>query len=168
MTPEIINDLRSVLAYNPDTGLITYTQNVGFKIKKGHVCNYVTRDGYISIGRLFNGRKMKHQAHRVAWALHTNEAPPACLDHVNRDRLDNRWCNLRPATRAQNILNGKTRRDNSSGMRGVTYMKNCKRWCGRVQLHGVVQRAYFVTQNEAIAWVRSKRAELFQAYDPML
>jgi hypothetical protein len=47
-------------------------------------------------------------AHRVAWLLHTGEDPGTLvIDHINRQRNDNRISNLRPLTHVQNIRVGK-------------------------------------------------------------
>jgi hypothetical protein len=43
------------------------------------------------------------------------------VDHINRDKLDNQKSNLRNVTHDQNVLNFGTRKDNTSGFRGVFY-----------------------------------------------
>jgi HNH endonuclease len=43
------------------------------------------------------------------------------MDHVNGDRADNRWCNLREATQSQNQANTSMRADNISGYKGVCW-----------------------------------------------
>jgi hypothetical protein len=48
-------------------------------------------------------------AHRVVWFLCTGEQPASHLDHKNRNRLDNRLPNLRPATPSQNQANSGDR-----------------------------------------------------------
>jgi hypothetical protein len=45
------------------------------------------------------------------------------MDHVNGDRADNRWCNLREATQSQNQANTSMRADNISGYKGVCWHK---------------------------------------------
>ena len=49
-------------------------------------------------------------------------------DHVNKDKLDNRRCNLRPATRSQNNCNRSRRSHNTSGYLGVNWHKLTKKW----------------------------------------
>lgn len=54
------------------------------------------------------------------------------IDHINRDRLDNRKCNFRIVTRAQNMMNKSQYRNNTSGFRGVTWMKSEQLWVARI------------------------------------
>jgi hypothetical protein len=47
--------------------------------------------------------------HRFVWSLKHGSCP-AMLDHINRDRADNRVENLRPATRSMNNRNVRKRK----------------------------------------------------------
>ena len=58
-------------------------------------------------------------AHRLAWFLATGAWPKAEIDHANRLRSDNRWANLREATKAQNAQNRVVHKNNALGARGV-------------------------------------------------
>jgi len=58
------------------------------------------------------------------------------VDHANRDTLDNRRRNLRPATHSTNIANSGRRRDNTSGYKGVGWRKDCGKWIARVRSNG--------------------------------
>lgn len=50
------------------------------------------------------------------------------VDHINRDKLDNRAINLRLASQSQNGVNSKERKGNTSGYRNVTFRKDTKKW----------------------------------------
>ena len=50
------------------------------------------------------------------------------VDHINRDGLDNRKCNLRFCTPSQNNMNTRLPTTNTSGYRGIFWEKNCKKW----------------------------------------
>lgn len=65
-------------------------------VKSGDIAGRKNHDGYIHVsvfGKTYSG-------HRLAWFLHYGEFPELDIDHINRDRSDNRICNLRLATRA--------------------------------------------------------------------
>ena len=100
-----VETLREYFSYDPETGVVArvrtnkYYPNglgpVGSAEKHGHLV--------VRIGRSI------YKLHRLAWKLHTGEEPPVRLDHANGNPADNRWCNLRPCSHAQNIANGKRR-----------------------------------------------------------
>jgi len=57
------------------------------------------------------------------------------IDHINGNGLDNRKCNLRICTRAENRRNTKLLRTNKSGYIGVHFNKRQKRWIAQIQLN---------------------------------
>lgn len=58
-------------------------------------------------------------------------------DHRNRNGLDNRKSNLRPATRAENIRNSSVHSDSRSGLKGVSYRSDRKRkWVAQIGCNG--------------------------------
>lgn len=72
------------------------------------------------------------------------------VDHVNRDRLDNRRANLRLSTRAQNMHNLSPRADGTSKYRGVHWNRSAGKWVAQVVLNGKTYRlGAFVNEEEA-------------------
>jgi len=69
--------------------------------------------------------------HRLVYLYHVGEFPEM-LDHINRDKLDNRIENLREASKSQNACNTRKRRDNTSGTKGVSYDTTNKAWLAKV------------------------------------
>lgn len=57
----------------------------------------------------------KYRAHRIIWLLHYRKWPSAVIDHINGDPSDNRICNLRDVTQAENIRNTKDSRMSTGG-----------------------------------------------------
>lgn len=90
----------------------------------------INSNGYRD-GMIF--RKM-HRAHHVAWALHYGAWPTMDIDHINGDRDDNRISNLRQVTRSENCRNTFLRRNNTSGVMGVS--KNKNRWIAYIYDQG--------------------------------
>lgn len=67
-------------------------------------------------------------AHRLAFYCMTGQWPKKHIDHINGDKMDNRWCNLREANMAQNKANEGLRSTNTSGWKGVSLHKPTQRW----------------------------------------
>jgi hypothetical protein len=134
--------LREVLNYNPETGKFTWkarTKNrwretVGNTSKQRHTIVRITVD------------YGQYKAHRLAWLWMTGEWPSSEIDHINRDPLDNRWVNLRLATRSQNHRNHRLYKNNTSGTNGVIWHEDGKRWV--VQILGKYHGS-FKTKEEA-------------------
>jgi hypothetical protein len=57
-------------------------------------------------------------------------------DHVNGNGLDNRRCNLRLATTAENQHNQGQRSDNTSGYKGVTWDATGRKWRAQIKVAG--------------------------------
>ena len=120
--------VRSRLAYDPDTGVFRWKTN-RYPSRVGQVTGAV-KDGYLQIyldGRLY-------RAHRLAWLIMTGLWPSDEVDHINRVRGDNRWNNLRAATKSQNAMNTSVRADNRSGFKGVAWDAGRKKWRADIRL----------------------------------
>ncbi len=102
--------LKELFNYDPETGFFT---NIG---RRGETCaGHLNTTGYRQIridGKLFC-------AHRLVWLYVHGAFPTEYLDHINRNKDDNRICNLREANRSQNNRNGSRRRNNKTGVPGV-------------------------------------------------
>lgn len=105
------------------------------------------------------------KAHRVAYAIYHGYWPKGEVDHADRDCGNNRICNLRDATSTQNKINQKVRSDNTTGFRGVFYVKTgkrVKRWTARVgDKDGIFQVGYFATAQEAADACARERQKIF-------
>lgn len=74
-------------------------------------------------------RRKRKKVHRlVAEAFLPSPKVPMDIDHIDRDRTNNRVENLRWATRRQNLLNSSLRSNNKSGVHGVYYDKARGKW----------------------------------------
>lgn len=118
-----IDVLKSLLRYEPDTGLIYWIAEGKGMIKK-KAAGTKLYSGYLGI---CIGPK-RWQAHRIAWALHTGAWPKDQIDHINGIRTDNRACNLREATNSQNGKNLGLSKANKSGHKGVCFDKQTGKW----------------------------------------
>ena len=75
-------------------------------------------------------------AHRVAFLVMTGDWPSGHVDHINGNRADNRWENLRQVTRFENQKNQKLYKNNKSGVMGVYFQRASEKWVARISLEG--------------------------------
>ena len=157
MSAKIIthNQLKSFLNYCPDSGLFSWKIN-GKRNKNGEVAGSSHIRGYITIGIM--GRQ--YLAHRLAWLYVTGEWPKKHIDHINRDRSDNRFLNLREACHIVNSRNRKPSKNSLSGVTGVSWRKKDKKWQARINNDEGIQinLGYFANLDDAI--VARKKAEI--------
>jgi hypothetical protein len=92
-------------------------------VKAGTVAGYHRKDGY---GVLCVDRK-RYLLHRLVYLWHKGVLPDY-LDHIDGDPRNNRIDNLRECSLSQNQQNRKIGRDNSSGIKGVSWHKYTKKW----------------------------------------
>lgn len=126
-------DVKEFLYYNPISGEFTWIKNAG-KIKAGTKAGSFHRQtSYIIIGI----NKVKYRAHRLAWLYMKGEMPTEFIDHINNDRSDNRFCNLREASNAENIQNQtKPRSNNTTGYLGVSTYKKVGKYSAQIKIDG--------------------------------
>lgn len=126
-----IERLRSALTYDPNTG--AFTRN--YYVRCGPKVGNTDKDGYLRI--VLDG--VSHAAHRLAWFHMTGEAPGSGMevDHINGDRADNRWANLRLLDRIGNCQNQRrAHRDNKVGLLGVTRSQCGRRFAATINAGG--------------------------------
>lgn len=104
--------IKEYFSYCPDSGIITRSD------RKNSNGSY-DKDGYLILK--IKGRQFK--AHRIAWFLYYGEFPRKNIDHINRDRSDNRIINLRDVCQAKNVENTTKKLNSNTGVVGV-YVDN--------------------------------------------
>lgn len=98
--PPCLATLRATLLYDPDTGVFTRAITRG-SLAAGTKAGSLNRVGYWQIGVC--GRT--YTAQRLAWFYVHGDWPDGDIDHINRDKLDNRIANLRVISRSENLRN---------------------------------------------------------------
>jgi hypothetical protein len=144
--------LRSLIAYNPETGSMTWIAPsrknfVGKEVAKGS-------DTYPAVTM----KGTRFLLHRLAWLHFYGEWPAGSLDHINCDPADNRISNLRLATPRQNMANQRPRRSTPKGV--------CKvyrgRWKATIRINGEqVYLGSFDTPAEAHLAYRERATEIY-------
>lgn len=123
-----VEELRAVLAYDQDTGVVRWRVRPANNVFAGDVAGCRAKDGYWKV--VIRGNYL--QLHRVIWALVTGKWPEATVDHADLDRGNNRWSNLRLATMSEQNRNRGAGLAGRSGVKGVSWCAYEGRW--RVQI----------------------------------
>ena len=142
--------LKEILQYDPETGLWIWLETRGRMAKKGMRAGYTQKDNY---GRIqIDGKHYKTS--RLAWLYMTGEMPDPKLqiDHIDRNKDNDRWSNLRLVTPRQNCLNKGIYKNNKSGVTGVVYNKFHKKYQAFLKENGKSKHlGYFDTLEEVKA-----------------
>lgn len=119
--------LIELFLYDPRTGDVTRRVSrgkgrAGTKVGTAHSAGYlqVRVDGVWAY------------VHRVAYVLMTGQYPVEGVDHKNGNPADNRWCNLRAATHAENMQNRKKATHNTNPYKGVRKASTDGKWSARI------------------------------------
>ena len=173
--------MRRLFKYDPKTGLIYarerspqdfYDTGSGssFVSAKGAAIKYnIERSGRLAFNRIFKGKRSTCNyfrgasayrgvqrtlfAHRVAFFLYHGLYPqwPNSVDHINRDGCDNRIENLREVTAKEQSANTGLSKANTSGVKGVSFLKGRNKWRASINLEGKkVNLGTFNTLQEAV------------------
>ena len=106
-----------------------------------------------------------YRAHRLAWLYMTSEWPTDVIDHINGDGTDNRWSNIRAATKGQNQCNRRMSRNNTSGRQGVYYRQHRGSWAAEIWFNDKKQYlGTFATKEEAVAARAAAERQLHGAF----
>lgn len=122
--------MKELLDYDSETGIFTRLVSLANCCNVGDIAGYLRPDGYIGInvdGSLF-------LAHRIAWLYVYGYLPENDLDHKDRIRHHNWIDNLREVSRQCNIRNSWNRKNNVSGVKGVSWNSQHKKWRAQIMV----------------------------------
>lgn len=124
--------LKELLSYDPATGKFTWlVKRNGVKAigtEAGHPTDIPGKAYWrITIDRV------RYRRGPLVWFYMTGEWPHPTVDHRDKDRLNDRWLNLRIATRSQQAMN-KSYPPGAAGMKGV--LREYNRFNARIMVAG--------------------------------
>lgn len=128
--------LRGLLNYDPETGIFTHKHANG-RHSAGQATGFPEAHGYFRVS--VDGREYRRC--RLAWLYMTGSWPKEEIDHINANRADDRFINLREASRSMNAQNLRNpHKDNTHGLAGVMrFKKNSSkkvRWTSQIMVKG--------------------------------
>ena len=142
------DQLREYLDYDPVTGEFRWAKDIGCKVKQGSKAGSVDCIGYVKI----KINRKQYSAHRLAFLYMEGRWPDSFMDHINGNRSDNRWENLREANIVQNSHNRKVRSNSKLGIKGVNFRLNKNRYQATIVVEGrKIRLGYYATPEEAHA-----------------
>ncbi len=155
---ELTQDLvRTLFSYDQGTGDLVWKAPRSNRIKPGMPVKNVDSKGYfrVTIGC------SQYRVHRVIWLYVHGTFPSGLIDHINRDRTDNRLCNLRHCTDFQNVGNRALHRNNKTGFKGVFVSKPGKFTAQIMHNRKARHIGYFKTPEEAHAAYMEEARKIF-------
>lgn len=140
--------LLEVLEYNPDSGAFVWKKTVSARTQAGAIAGSLNiAHGYVEIG--IDG--LLYRAHRLAFFYVTGRWPPKEIDHIDLNRSNNKWANLRSADHSQNARNKAVRSDSATGLKGA-YKRSYGAFASKIKAEGkVICLGTFKTADEAHA-----------------
>lgn len=148
--------LLSLLSYDMDSGELCWIERPAWNSRKraGDPAGTLHYNGAVQVkvkGRLY-------LAHRLIWKMQTGVDPDE-IDHRNGVPSDNRWVNIREATRGQNCMNRGTRKAH----KGVFAHRG--RFQAQIRANGTLEwLGYFDTPEEACAAYRKRAHEVHREF----
>lgn len=110
-------------------------------------CWWKNNTGYINATEHYSSKNI--QLHRLI--MDVLDKPDIIIDHRNGNSLDNRKCNLRKCTKAQNDYNKRIQPYNTSGVTGVTWDKRANKWNASIGYRGkTIHLGTFINKQDAI------------------
>lgn len=124
--------LKALIVYDPETGVFTWLPREGRRAWNtryaGKVAGFDWKCGANVTYRSIRIHDWPFLGHRLAWLYMTGEWPTDGVDHIDLDGRNNRWVNLREASKAQNSHNTRAPKTNTTGFKGVSLHKQTGRY----------------------------------------
>lgn len=124
--------LKEQLHYEPRTGAFVWRVSPSNNTPAGSVAGAIRPDGY----RHIKIDSKLYKAHRLAWLYMTGSFPADQTDHIDHQRDNNTFSNLREANHTENGRNMSLRPTNTSGICGVYWDKRRQKWRAQIQVQG--------------------------------
>jgi len=158
-----ITRLKAILSYNPEIGIFVWREVPKNKICLiGKIAGSLKKDGY----RVITIDRVQYHEHRLAWLYTYGSWPNDQLDHIDRDRTNNKVSNLREANSSTNQANTITKKSKElpKGVRRYTHHRH-KKYCAYIKTKvGNKFLGSFLTMEEAREAYKEAAVRYFGEY----
>ena len=152
-----ISELKKYFSYDPYTGQVISLQNTR-TLTKDCVCGKL-ENGYLKVCLKGNS----YFLHRIIYEIMTDTylSKKDQIDHINHNKLDNSWSNLRKVLHKENGRNRSKNKENNSGITGVHWSGT--RWRAQIKIdRKSICLGSFVNFHEAVN--ARKNAEILYGF----
>ena len=137
--------LRELLQYDPETGEFRWRVKRK-KVNPGDIAGTAVGKRY----HMISIDNRTYLTHRLAWLYVHERWPTEQIDHINSNPFDNRICNLREASCAENTRHRPGDQNSKSGLKGVCFRARVGKWEANIMSNGVARYlGQFETSDEA-------------------
>lgn len=149
--------IADYLSYDAVTGQL-YQKKKRPKIQVGTVAGGLTLKGY----RYIQLRGHKYPAHHLVWMFETGSFPTHAIDHIDGNKTNNCFNNLREVTNKQNCENRVAQKNNKTGYKGVSFNSRLQKYVAQIQHNGnAIYIGVFISAYDAHLAYQKKALELF-------
>ena len=130
---------------------------------KGRDSWYCDKDGYLVSSYFYNGVRRFVRFHRLV--MHAK--PGQCVDHINKNKADNRKGNLRCCQRSENDRNRSLYITNTSGVSGVFFDRQREKWVASITYNSKkIYLGRYDAKEDAVMARLTKEIELYREFAP--
>lgn len=123
--------VKELFDYRED-GVLVWVSSNSNRASAGNIAGSLFHSGYVSVQ--VDGKR--HYVHRLVWLFHNGYTPEHQIDHIDRDKSNNRIENLREVSQSCNNRNQGNPSTNTSGVKGVSWCNAKKRWTAKIEVGG--------------------------------
>ncbi len=120
--------LKEVIRYDPESGILSWKKKIANCTKVGTEAGCLNQNGYREIKIDGTGYK----SHRLAWLYVHGYFHEKFIDHIDRNRSNNKISNLREVSQSCNMKNSSLYCTNKSGVAGVYWNNRILKWHARI------------------------------------
>jgi hypothetical protein len=141
-----VDRLKEVVSYDEITGDFTWLRKMGTRGIVGRIAGS-KKKGRHTLLMIDN---TLYKAHRLVFLYMTGAWPAVDVDHIDLEKSNNAWANLRESNRSQNMANTPLRSTNRSGFKGVSLHTPSGLWQAQItKNYENIHIGYFKSKEDA-------------------